>query len=542
LFPREFRRHALSRLDTRGGRFDLLVIGGGVTGAGILMDAALRGLRVLLIEKDDIASGTSSRSSKLIHGGLRYLKQMQFGVTRLACHERDRMLALNPDLVRPIQFLYPAREDDRIPGWTVDLGLWMYDRLTDRPERHAHLEASDVKRLAPSLDVAHLERALAYTDAVADDAALTLAIAATGFAHGGLVLPRAEALEPIRNLDGRIDGVVLADSETGESHRVRAHVVVNATGVWVDSLRDRFGIAGRRVRPSRGAHIVLAGKKLLLEAAVAVPSPEDARPVFLIPHPEGVLVGTTDIYHEGSLDDPRPTKEEVSYLLSAVRAHFPAASIAEADIAGAFAGLRPILDTHAESPSEATREEELWEEEGLLSVAGGKLTTWRPTAEDVVDRALSLLPEERRGLASPCPTAGTPLAGSAPVDLARRLVESHGISEAIAAGMARRLRAAAFLCPLLAQSPRELRPLLPGTDVTAAEIRTHLRFGAVVRLEDLLLRRVRLGMWSPDLARDLAPRLGSIARKELGWDRRRWGEELDRFESSLEGWTTTGVR
>lgn len=539
MFPREFRLHALSRLDAP---FDLLVIGGGVTGAGILMDAALRGLRVLLIERDDIASGTSSRSSKLIHGGLRYLKQMQFGVTRLACHERDRMLALNPDLVRPIQFLYPAREDDRIPGWTVDLGLWMYDRLTDRPQRHTHLEPSDVKRLAPSLDVTRLERALVYTDAVADDAALTLAIAATGFAHGGLVLPRAEALEPIRSLDGRIDGVVLADSESGKSHRVRAHVVVNATGVWVDTLRDRFGIAGRRVRPSRGAHIVLTGRKLLLSAAVAVPSPQDARPVFLIPHPEGVLVGTTDIYHEGSLDDPRPTKAEVSYLLSAVTAHFPAASIAEADIAGAFAGLRPILDTHAENPSEATREEELWEEEGLLSVAGGKLTTWRATAEEVVDRACSLLPEDRAGLASPCPTSGTPLAGSAPADLARRLVESHGISESIAAGMARRLRAAAFFCPQLAGSPRELRPLLPGIDVTAAEIRAHLRFGAVLRLEDLLLRRVRVGMWSPDLARELAPRLGSLLRKELGWGRRRWGEELEGFESALEGWTTAGVR
>jgi glycerol-3-phosphate dehydrogenase len=258
------------------------------------------------------------------------------------------------------------------------------------------------------------------------------------------------------------------------------------------TLRDRFGIAGRRVRPSRGAHIVLPGRKLLLSAAVAVPSPQDARPVFLIPHPEGVLVGTTDIYHEGSLDDPRPTKEEVSYLLSAVRTHFPAASIGKADVAGAFAGLRPILDTHADNPSEATREEELWEEEGLLSVAGGKLTTWRATAEEVVDRALSLLPEERAGSASACPTAGTPLVGSAPVDLARRLVESHGISESVAPGMARRLRAAAFLCPRLARSPRELRPLLPGTDVTAAEIRAHLRFGAVLRLEDLLLRRVRL--------------------------------------------------
>lgn len=537
MFPPGWRRQALSRLD---GTFDLLIIGGGVTGSGVLMDASLRGLRALLLDKGDIASGTSSRSSKLIHGGLRYLKQMQFGITRLACQERDRMLALDPDLVRPIRFLYPAREDDRIPGWTVDLGLWMYDRLTGRPERHTHLEAGEVNRLAPALDVGRLERALAYTDAVADDAALTLAIAATGFAHGGLVLSRAEALEPIRALDGRIGGVAFRDAESGRVHRARARVVVNATGVWVDGLRDRFGIVGRRVRPSRGSHIVLPGEKLALDAAVAVPSPDDARPVFLIPHPEGVLVGTTDLYHEGGLDDPRPTGDEVSYLLRTVTTHFPGASIAKSDIAGAFAGLRPILDTDAETPSEASREEEIWEEDGMLSVAGGKLTTWRATAEQVVDRVVALLPEERGGAAYPCLTEGTPLSGAAPMDLAERLQESHGIGRVIALGMARRLRGTAFLALSLARGARELHPLLE-TDVTAAEIRAHLRFGAVLGLDDLLLRRVRLGMWSPDRARALAPRLRRLVRTELGWDRKKWGHELERFERALEGWTSAGI-
>ncbi len=537
MFPPEWRRQALSRLD---GSLDLLIIGGGVNGAGILMDASLRGLRALLLDKGDIASGTSSRSSKLIHGGLRYLKQMQFGITRLACAERDRMLALDPDLVRPIRFLYPAREDDQVPGWTVDLGLWMYDRLTERPERHAHLEPEEVSRLAPSLDVSRLDRALSYTDAVADDAALTLAIVATGFSHGGLVLSRAEALEPVRALDGRIGGVSFRDVESGRVHQARARVVVNATGVWVDELRDRFGIGGRRVRPSRGSHVVLPRTKIALDAAIAVPSPDDARPVFLIPHPEGILVGTTDLYHDGALDDPRPTGEEVSYLLRAVTSNFPGSSIVASDITGTFAGLRPILDTAAETPSEASREEEIWEEDGMLSVAGGKLTTWRATAEQVVDRVVALLPQERAGTVFPCLTEGTPLAGAAPVDLADRLMESRDVGRAVAVGMARRLRGTAFWALSLARGSRELHPLLE-TDVTVAELRAHLRFGAVLGLDDLLLRRVRLGMWSPEQARALAPRLRKLVRNELGWDRKKWSRELERFERSLEGWTSAGI-
>jgi glycerol-3-phosphate dehydrogenase len=215
--------------------------------------------------------------------------------------------------------------------------------------------------------------------------------------------------------------------------------------------------------------------------------------------------------------------------------------VQESDIVGAYAGLRPILDTQAESPSEASREEDIWEEEGMLSVAGGKLTTWRATAEGVVDRALDLLPPERASTATTCVTEGTPLAGSAPTDLARRLVENHALPSSVASGMARRLRATAFSAIEMA-SVKEFRPILEGTDVSLAEVRAHLRFGAILRLEDLLLRRIRLGLWSPDLARALAQPIRSLVRKELGWDRRRWSAELERFESALEGWTPKGVR
>lgn len=538
MFHRQWREQALSSLDQP---FDLVIVGGGITGCGVFLDAAQRGLRVLLVERQDLASGTSSRSSKMIHGGLRYLKEMQFRVTRMACRERDRMLSLNPHLVRPIRFVYPANRGDTMPGWQVDLGLWMYDRLTNRPQKHSHLESDELETMIPGLRDDDLDRALAYTDATADDAQLTLAVAATGFAYGGLLLTRTDVLEATTDLKGRVDGVVLRDLESQKTATVRAGLVINATGIWADRLRKRFGFSGDRVRPSRGTHIVLPSDRLPVSAAVTLPSPDDGRPVFVIPHPEGVLAGTTDIYHEGSLSDPRPTRQEVDYLLRTLAAHFPANAIVADDVVGAFAGLRPILHSHTDNPSEASREEEVWEENGLLSVAGGKLTTWRPTAEEVVDEALDYLPEERARRASPCLTAGTPLVGLAPPDLAARLEQVAGMPAATATAMARRLRALAWTAPQMARSPEELQPIEGTGDLSVAEVRTHLAFGAVVHLEDLLLRRVRLGLWRPADAPGLLDEFERVCREELGWDDRRWLVEAETCLAAIEAWSPAGV-
>jgi glycerol-3-phosphate dehydrogenase len=538
VFHPYWREQALAKL---GETFDLLVIGGGITGCGVLLDAAQRGLRVLLVEKHDLAAGTSSRSSKLIHGGLRYLKQMQLRITRLACRERDRLVALSPHLVHPISFLYPAYQGDLTPGWQVDLGLWMYDRLTSGSQRHTHLGPDDIEALAPGLAVADLDRALLFGDAVADDARLTLAVAATGAAYGGLVLTRAEVVGGVRDAGGRLTGVVLEDLEGGRSHRVAAHQVLSATGHWTDVIRERFGLGGTRVRPSRGVHLVFATERLPLATALLVTSPDDGRPVFVIPHREGVLLGTTDVFHDGALDDPRPTREEIDYLLRVAQSAFPTHGLGPADVRGAFAGLRPILKSGVESPSAASREEAIWEEEGLLSVAGGKLTTYRVTAQKAVDRVVERLPEERARRASASATAGTPLAGLAPADLPERLERSARLSPEVARGMAARLGSGAWAALSLASSRRELGPLAPGLDLCPAEVRAHLRHGAVVRLEDLLLRRARLGMWQPAAARWAGARLRSLCTAELGWRRRRWERELEGFESALEAWTPEGV-
>lgn len=538
MFHPGWRERALAAL--AAGPFDLIVVGGGITGSGILLDAAQRGLRVLLVESNDIASGTSSRSSKLVHGGLRYLKQMQFRVTRLSCAERDRMVDLNPHLVDPIRFLYPARRGDKMPGWTVDLGLWMYDRLTSRPEKHTRLDADELAAQAPGIDLKGLDRTLAYADARTDDARLTLAVAATGLAFGGLALTRAEVIAGIDDAEGRVAGVRLRDLETGAEHEARAHVVVNATGHWTDRLRERFGLEGRRVRPSRGSHLIFDHDRLPVRSAVGFISPDDGRPLFVVPHPEGVLAGTTDLYHDGDLDDPRPSRDEADYILRAVQAQFPDRNLSAADVIATYSGLRPILDTHADNPSEATREEAIWEERRLLSVAGGKLTTWRTTAAEAVDAALDLLPDERARMAGPCRTDGTPLVGLAPRDLDGALIAAHGLSATIGGAMARRLGARAWIACAGAHRA-ELEPLLPESDLSAAEVRAHVRFGGVVRLDDLLLRRARVGMWQPALAGALVAKVAPILANELGWNAARTATEVERSEAALASWTTRGV-
>jgi glycerol-3-phosphate dehydrogenase len=418
----------------------------------------------------------------------------------------------------------------------------MYDRLTHRSDKHAHLEREAVQELAPGLDTARLERAMIYTDALTDDAQLTLAVAATGCAYGGRALTRTQVVDAVRDTTGRVRGVVVRDLESSETYRIEAHLVVNAAGVWVDEIRQVLGLNGARLRPSRGSHLILASSRLPLKAALTVPSPEDGRPVFLIPHPEGVLVGTTDIYHEGGLDDPRVTRSELLYLLQTLQSHFPEKELAEEDIVASFAGLRPILGTHTDKPSEASREEEIWEEEGVLSIAGGKLTTWRSMAEEAVDEALLLLPEEIATAAEPCYTSGTPLIGLAPTDLAHRLQQlGQAIDPQVADGMARRLRSTAWWAVRGIRDDSDLTPLMDGTDLTAAEVRAHLAFGGVLHLEDLLLRRVRVGLWSPELAMELATHLQPLFEEAKGWDHDRWQQEEERLASALDAWSPRGV-
>jgi glycerol-3-phosphate dehydrogenase len=531
MFGAGWRERAWRRL---GEGLDLLVIGGGITGAGVLHDAALRGLSVGLVERGDFGSGTSSRSSKLIHGGLRYLRHMQLGITRTACRERDLLALLSPHLVRPMRFLYPSYEDDATPGWQVDLGLAMYDHLTPVRHRHAKVDGEHAAGLVPVLAKPGLEFGLLYDDAVADDARLVLAVVCAGILAGGVAVSYARAEELVRDREGRVVGALVGDLESGSTREVRAHVVVNATGVWGDEVRAMAGATKSRLRPSRGSHLLFPRHRLPLEVAVTALAPDDGRPVFAVPHPEGTLVGTTDLFHSGPLDSPRPTTEESAYLLRFAQHVFPGAHLVARDVAGAFAGVRPVLSSHAETPSEASREEAVWVERGLVSTAGGKLTTFRATAEKTVNVALKLLPEERRAALGPSQSAAVALPWRAdPVETTRSLL-AQGVSEVVARGLVRRLGALAL--PAAVASPEAMRPIAEGLDLCAAELVWQLRFGGVVHLEDLLLRRVRLGMWEPRLCLGVAPRLRPLLRRVAGWTVGRWNAELVRLEGAVANW------
>ncbi|MFH1177535.1 MAG: glycerol-3-phosphate dehydrogenase/oxidase [Acidobacteriota bacterium] len=514
---------------------DLLVVGGGITGAGVLHDAALRGLRVALVEQGDFASGTSSRSSKLIHGGLRYLKRMQLWITRTACRERDLLSLLDPHLVWGTRFLYPSYKHDLTPGWQVDLGLTMYDHLTPVRHRHERITAAAARKAVPQVARDGLEFGLLYDDAVADDARLVLAVVEAGLLAGGVALNYARVEELLRNAKGKVAGAVVRDLESGATHEIRAAVTVNATGAWCDSVRAMLGNTPARLRPSRGSHLLFPRHRLPLDLAVTALSAEDGRPVFAVPHPEGTLIGTTDLFHTAALADPRPSEDEISYLLRFSQTVFPGARLKRADISGAFAGVRPILDSGAESPAEASREEEIWEEQGLLSTAGGKLTTFRATAEEVVDEALKLLPEARRAVAIAPSTAAVALPWRVERGEAAHSLVRTGIDEKVANGLLRRLGAAAL--PLVASSDaKELAPVADGLDLCPAELVWHLRAGGVIHLEDLLLRRIRMGMWQPQLTLELAPGLRAVLRRAAGWSVARWNAELERLAAAVGNW------
>jgi len=531
MFPPGWRERAWQRL---GEGLDLLVIGGGITGAGILHDAALRGLAVGLVERGDFGCGTSSRSSKLIHGGLRYLRKMQLGITRTACRERDLLALSSPHLVWPVRFLYPSYENDATPGWQVDLGLAMYDHLTPVRHRHEKVDARETAALVPALARPGLEFGLLYDDAVADDARLVLAVVTAGVLAGGVAVSYAQVEGLVRDQGGRVAGVWVHDLESGSTQEVRAGVVVNATGVWGDEVRAMAGAGKPRLRPSRGSHLLFPRHRLPLGVAVTALSPDDGRPVFSVPHPEGTLVGTTDLFHTGPLDDPRPSAEEAAYLLRFAQHVFPAARLRAGDVSGAFAGVRPVLSSHAETPSAASREEAVWEEKGLISTAGGKLTTFRATAEKVVNTAVKRLPEERQDGLGPPQTAAVALPWRADLGELRRGLRTLGVGDEVAQGLARRLGVLAL--PAMAADPEALRPVAEGLDLCGAELLWHLRFGGVVHLEDLLLRRVRLGMWQPRLCLEIAPSLRPLLRRAAGWSVSRWNAEIKRLERAVANW------
>lgn len=487
---------------------DLLVIGGGITGAGVLLEASRRGLQAALVERGDFASGTSSRSSKLVHGGLRYLKEGKLGLTRESVAEREALLNDAPGLVQPMPFLMPQYRGKK-PGATMtQLGLTLYDALSGSKKR-GYLSADEALHEEPLIAPDGLEGAHLFSDATTDDARLVLRLLAEAERLGGVALNYAEVASFERTRDA-VSGAVVRDRESDRTRLVPAKMFINATGAFADALRAQLARTPM-LRPLRGSHLIVSRERLPVSHAIAFSHPADARPVFAYPWMGVTLIGTTDLDHRDDLAmEPSITREELDYLLEAVSAQFPRAEIGPQDVVSTFAGVRPVVSTGRERPSSESRDHVLVEENGLVTITGGKLTTFRPMAlqalRDACKRArhnIDLKPS--RIFAEAAPTASMRLNGR------------YGAEAAKVLDMAR---------------SDEQYPI-GTTDTTWVELRYALRSECVVHLDDLLLRRTRLGLQLRDGAAEVFPRLQTLCKEELGWDESRWQSELASYRERI---------
>jgi glycerol-3-phosphate dehydrogenase len=524
-----WREEAWERL---GELWDLVVVGGGISGAGIARRASRLGLRTLLVEQRDLAWGTSSRSSKLVHGGLRYLAHGQIGVVRDSVRERERLLRAAPGLVEEVGFLIPTYRGVKPGRLTYAAGLAAYDLLARR-RTHRHLGRTAFELEAPRIRTEGLTGGFRYGDARADDARLTLRVAQDALAAGATVLTYVRAEEVMR-ADGRVVGVKISDVGTGRTCDVRATAVANVTGAWADRLRAGVG-APPRIRPLRGSHLVFAAHRLPVYQTVSFPHPADGRPVFAVPWEGVTIVGTTDVDHAGDLDaEPRIAPEETAYLADAVAAAFPSLAIRAEDAIASYAGVRPVIGSGKADPSAESRDHAVWDEDGLLTVTGGKLTTFDAIARDALD---ALRPRFAGRIPRGVDAADPPLDAVAPEAV------PPGAAADLAPDVLHRLagRYGRLTSDMLrAAGDGELEPI-PGSIETWAALRWAARSEGVVHLDDLLLRRVRLGLLLPDGAAAVLPRIRAIAQPELGWGDERWvAEEAAYLELWAANWAPPG--
>jgi glycerol-3-phosphate dehydrogenase len=484
------------------GTFDLLVLGGGITGAGVALDAVLRGLRVALIDKGDFASGTSSVSSKLVHGGLRYLEHGDLHLVYEALHERRLLLQNAPHLVQPLRFVLPFYEGARVPLWKWRIGLALYDGLAGRSNLHRH-RPLDLRRLRhefPDLRTEGLRGGAEYFDAQMDDARLCLEVVRTAALQGAVVANYVEAIGFERK-GSVIEGVRTRDRVGHREFVIHARQVLNASGPWVDAVCRLAGDMGDlHLRPTKGVHILAPDRGLT--AAFLLLHPKDGRVFFVIPWMRKMLIGTTDTLTEEAPESLAVTSAEVAYLLEGHN-HYFAPALTEDDLLGSFAGLRPLLRSRPGEPSSLSREFHVFaSRSGLLSVAGGKFTTYRHMAEVITDAVMARLGRRRRVRTRSFRLDGAPegdwqeflrrqtptlaLRHKLPLEAAEHLVRRYG-------------RRAEDVAAYVARDRALVEPVVLGEPDLRAELVYHREQELAVYPEDCLLRRTRLGLFHPEL-------------------------------------------
>ena len=527
-----YREQAWRRLGTE--QFDIVVIGGGVVGVGAALDAATRGLRVALVEARDIASGTSSRSSKMFHGGLRYLEQLEFGLVREALHERELSLSLlAPHLVKPLPFLYPLTH--RV--WErpyVAAGIFLYDTMGGAKSvpGQKHVTRSGALRVAPALKRDSLIGGIRYYDTVVDDARHSLTVGRTAANYGAVIRTSTQVVGFLRDAD-RIMGVRVRDTENGETAEIKAHCVINAAGVWTDEVRALSKQRGRfKVRASKGVHIVVPRDRIVSETAIILRTASSV--LFVIPWETHWIVGTTDTDWHLDLAHPAATRADIDYLLERVN-EVLVTPLRHDDIEGVYAGLRPLLAGEDEATSKLSREHAVAEiAPGLISIAGGKYTTYRVMAADAVDACVDFIPTR----VAPSITERVPLIGADGYFALINQCESLGEKYGLHPYRIRRLlnRYGSLIDDVLfyaADDPSLLRPLEAAPQYLRVEVVYAAVDEAALHLEDILARRTRISIEYAHRGVDCAQEVADLVAPVLGWGPEKVAFEVETYKARV---------
>jgi glycerol-3-phosphate dehydrogenase len=531
--------------------FDVVVIGGGITGAGVALDAASRGYSVALLEREDFGKGTSSRSSKMVHGGLRYLRNFDLGLVREALLERQLLVRLAPHLVYPTPFLVPALGEER-RNRRIGIGLNMYDVMATArigrgrsqrnehsreadywsPDRHRTISGEEATELIPALAPMEPSSAYLFYDCQTDDVRLVLTVLGEAERFGAVVLNGADVTEVLDD-GGRAAGVAFTEAESGERIEARAENVVNATGVWADRIRPDELLTEEEIpviRPSRGTHVTVDTERLDIGTAACIVPAGGERTIFALPWYRRVLVGTTDNDYEGEIDAVPPSPDDVDYLLEALNGYF-GTELGPGDLTGAYAGVRPLISSGDPKKSvDISRKAELYEtSSGMLTITGGKLTTFRRMAAQVVDRIT-----ERDGREAECRTDDIPLGMAArPEDLETSAGLPDGATDQLGFRYGHAARAVLDVCE---ERPELAAPIVPGHPDLLAEVVIAARREQARSVADVLLRRTRLGLVAAPELRDSDATL-AVARllgEELGWSGSRIAAEQEEWSLVAE--------
>ncbi len=489
--------------------YDIIVIGGGITGAGVFYEAAQSGWKPLLLEAMDFAWGTSSRSSKMVHGGLRYLKQGKFLLTKEAVKQRELLLKIYPGLVTPLKYIMPLYGHYGPSMIAMKAGLAVYSFMAGEKQHEIYTKAQAIEKI-PGIKRENLISAVGFKDAQVDDARLVFRLIDRGRLLGGKALNYTKVEGIKRDQKGDIAGVDIRDEESGREFEIKTRVVINATGAFAEKLHPSPE-KGFHIRPLRGSHLIFPKTKFPLKKVISFIHPQDLRPVFLFPWEGCIVLGTTDVDHDQDINlEPSVTMDEADYLMEGLKYILPDIDLSLKDCISSFAGVRPVLSKKNKSASKESREHVVWKDKGLITITGGKLTTFQLLAKDALKAAKPYLPrpadmnmepeQEKQNYSELWKVSK---------DMQERLTGRYGISG----------------CQKIRNYDEKLFLPIENTNTLWAEIVYAAEHGSICHLSDLLLRRVRIGLLLFQGGIDILERVESLCRPYLSWDNRRWDQE-----------------